>query len=284
MSEKRRKFMKKVFIPFMIVLAYAIMAYSTPTWMWIGRYLADSSYCGIPLYPQSRENAEDFLIAANACHPNGPTPVPKDYLSGINVTHTVVTGNSSQRNLCDFVFFIGHGDQFNGVVIWNDAQTACATMATTEMNFGSVNYGGTRWVLLHSCQTLTWHGPYFWTAWGAAFQGVQCVMGFASDGGVGSYSAAAMKTFWYYWTGIIREQKDDGQGIRPLLFAYFDAVYWDMILREGGSEPDVTYSPAMITSSNGSHHFWDDNYYQATSSKAPVPSTLYYTYEELQHP
>jgi hypothetical protein len=262
-----------------IVIIYTSLSYSTPTWMYISRYAADSTTCGNLKYPDFQEACIAFWNAAVACHPNGPAPYSVQYYTGTDVTLTKMTNYS--RAISDFVFFCGHGMP-NEIIFENDSKTSCATLNNFNMNFGGIANGGTRWAYLSSCQTLRKTDPnqsYFaWlNFWDGTFNGVQCVLGFAANHI--SYDDA-FYTFWYYWTGLYRQDKDDGHGIRSILDAHFDSIYWDNVLRMGWSE-----SPAILTSylpSDG-HFFCDDNYTQATSVQG-FSGAVYYFYENLVKP
>jgi hypothetical protein len=261
------------------------MAFATPTWMWIGRFCADSVNGEIPL-PYAQNLANTFFAMADQDHPNGPAPIdpyPGVYFTGNSCTHSTICGNGNLRNSCDFIFIFTHGSPgFCSVVNENSPYHNGWPFWDYEMDFGTESYGGTIWVYIFACQVLKhvdYAGQNFWGDWCDAFRGVQCILGFSSDAG---YTGVAQNTlpllFWDYWTG------SHGCTERSIKDAHFNSVH-DLLMTYGWWMQGQI-SPAILSTDRpgDNHPFYQDSYHSATSAQGNSPCPNYYFYEEYTVP
>jgi hypothetical protein len=267
--------MKRISLFSLTVLFFALMGYSTPTWMDIGTYSVDNGPACLTCNPPGDFThltdvpavANSFYQAAVTNQPSGaPIPTHPINLVGSNVTVTEISNNS--REYCDFIFVSSHGacSRYNrGHCLWNDSKTDQQFWNSWNMHLGT-SYN--RWAYLYSCGVLTYTGfnkffhdstdPNWAQGWPQAFNGVQCILGFASETWEWNPTATNLvNEFWTNWTG------HSGVSYSIWLshcYSTYDQLY-------NGGNYDI--SPAIITSrdANG-HYFWDDTYSQATSARA----------------
>ncbi|MBN1576432.1 MAG: hypothetical protein JW913_07770 [Chitinispirillaceae bacterium] len=251
----------------MIISIFAVTVFSTPTWMWIGRYNDETNICG-PAHPYGDLFGMYFWNGAHLHHPNGPNPFFVFNLENKEVTYSHLRGINGfwQRDECDFLFFVGHGD-VGHICGWNDAQTACAQVPVEQLNFHSY----TRWVYVHGCFTLNEDGNWgqFWNKWFQSFKGVQVVMGHRWYSPGSQQAAYFGSKFWQLWA------KDNEGSQEDLQSAYFHAVEYSAW--EYGGE---ACEPALIDGKtiSGVHPYpWSwDSYTEATSQAANDGCSFYW--------
>lgn len=215
------------------IMLCAMMGYSTPTWMWVGTYDIDNDPCYGSL--DAIVTGNGFFSSALARHPSGPTP--NRYINGTNQQVCANNINNSSREMCDFIFVGGHGSPL-GQSIWNNSGTTCTGWFSTlqygvgggdpyatAMNLGT-NY--VRWAYFCGCHVLK-NPPTslisIFQGWAPAFQGVQCILGYASMGWISSYySPAQVDEFWQLWTATDIHGNPTGQGQVSLWQAHWEST------------------------------------------------------------
>jgi hypothetical protein len=257
--------MKRIFA-LTIIAINATLAYSTPQWMWIGVYepwLHSIPCSGYDLLPYDLGGG-CFFPGAYTNHPDGPAPEFAVYDTGTYCTQSSLSP-SYNRDFNDFIFVYAHGS-FGGISCWKNDLSYCKWLYLGNgMNLGSQAYGGTRWAVFYSCNTLEYIcNQYicpFWSVWDSAFKGVQCVLGFGSDvdvydGGQGNPDNAGpqLTQFWQDWTST-----------KSMADAWIDSNrhwYYEVF--------DYDITPAIISSysPSDSHFYLDDSYSTATSEQA----------------
>ena len=234
--------MKRI-IALTFVMIFTVMAYSTPTWMWIGRFnlLTITTPCG-----SSTRNAmaqyNEFFTAAQNNHPNGPAPYENEKVLGSDVTWSTVRACSLSSS--DFLFFQSHGlEDAHSMGVLTDDKKWCYWWQPYMMRLGRYVYG-TRWAYFETCELCKWH-DHFWENWNDAFRGVA---------GESAFFTETIRNFWEEWTGAHGPQQ-----------TLWQAHYWSSY--HGMYENGWNISPVTISSSriNSPHFFMYDTYDNATS-------------------
>jgi hypothetical protein len=260
----------------LFIMLCAVMGYSTPTWMWIGTYDIDNNPCNYGGL-DAIVTGNSFFNGALSRHPNGPTP--NRY---INYTEKQVCPNninSSSRELCDFIFVGSHGSPL-GQAIWNNSGTTCAGWFSTlqngvgggdpyatAMNLGT-NY--VRWAYFCGCHVLK-NPPTpvleLFTSWAPAFQGVQCIFGYASTGYLwNGITTNQVDEFWQLWTGRYSNGSPIPGGPIGMWLAHSEST-GDQVYQAGG----LSITPAVISGASVPYgpYYCNFTYNNATSVKAP---------------
>ena len=184
--------MKKLRI-FMGIIAFSMVAYSTPTWMWVGTYAIDNytgNGGGAGNLNWSIADALCFAFAADMY-----CDLTRYYvnLTDADVTH-VSFSNNGTRELCDFVYYQGHGSYGE---VFLGGGTNYGSITPSDMVHGT-SYN--RWVEYSSCLTLIYRDDLF-SYWSPAFSGVQTILGYASiTYGLNDEKASLLHDeFWERW-------------------------------------------------------------------------------------
>jgi hypothetical protein len=260
---------------FLFLGMFSFLTYATPTWMDIGTYALSNGPTGCTWLSGIKYTANQFYSYAQNYLTGNPSPSHPISIVDNGVTVSTVSGSTSNREYCDFVWVGTHGD-VRQLFLWNASGNNYEIMRPSQMAFGT-SYN--RWVYLGGCHVLKYdnYNSFFSqdssNSWSAACKGVQCILGFASFGY--PLDGDTWQVFWYNWTG------NNGQiGSYGIWDAYREAV--NQIIYEEDKD-DIT--PAIVTSrdSNG-HYFWDDTFQQAASTRGVnwATGTRWYVYGDPQ--
>jgi|WetSurMetagenome_2_1015567.scaffolds.fasta_scaffold190423_2 hypothetical protein len=250
----------------------SITIYSTPTWMWIGRFneLSCNTNCGAILY-NAMAQYNTFFNAAAENHPSGPAPVENEKVLGWDVTWSTVKQCSTSSS--DFLFFQAHGlEDAPAMSAVSDDKQTCYFWQPGSMCLGQYTYG-TRWAYFQSCKLCRWTSN-FWENWNGAFHGIQCVMGFGNSFyGDNSHFTETLNKFWKRWTGY---NGTPGIPQKSVADAHFWSCFYEMY-QNGYEITPVTISSNRVCTN---HAYLDDTYNNATS-EAGYWEAFTYWYDEL---
>ena len=202
---------------FLSLYILVVSIYSTPTWMWVGTYGIDD-YAG----NGGGGNLSQSIAGAN------------EFMDAAEVTFAAVSNNST-REMCDFIYFDGHGTK---TTIFTGFNAGYGFVTPANLNMGT-SYN--RWAYFYTCLTLHWDGVF--NEWTAGFSGVQTVLGFASLTWAVSYKENIHNQFWNDWVN----------NDVSMISAHFDACE-DWLWNYGG----LDVGPAMMTSESGAANSYDE--------------------------
>lgn len=221
---------KSILLLACLVITSTISA--APSWMWIGTYGIDNytGNGGGSNLTQSIAGANEFMDAADVyC----PLAINQMSLRDADVTRVAVCNNST-REMCDFIYFDGHGS-IGSIFLGNGS------------NYGSVYPSGlqlgtsyNRWAYFYTCLSLHLNAV---SSWFQGFSGIRTVLGFSSLTWAVSTKELIHNQFWDDWVN----------NDVSMINAHFDSCE-DWLWSYYG----IGIAPAMVTSDYDAYFSYDE--------------------------
>jgi hypothetical protein len=185
---------------FIISLLFTIGFYSNgfsqpfglPQWLdvatWSLTYPSGNSCNADPL-PYSLNHRDAFVNTLQSlCSSHNPYISSSHPYDFVNPSATLASFQSSQKDICEIVYFVGHGATNTHHLLFLD-NTTCDY--SSNFNFGG-NY--TKWAFLEACTALYSQNPPDYLPW---FNGVHAVFGFRSKYWQWNWKSDAWQCAWY---------------------------------------------------------------------------------------